>query len=115
VTAGGAFVCLGAGLHATVIAGDDRGMSFDRASAFYMGACQILRSDDVKPGERAIAYACLAQAEVLLSLAEMAGHALPDAEAGSDADHLGEAEDAFDRRSFALIEKINEQFHDGAP
>lgn len=48
-------------------------MSFDRAAVFYAGACDILSDDPgVTPGERAIAYACLAAAESLAGIARKA-------------------------------------------
>ena len=48
-------------------------MSFDRASAFYMGACQILSDEDqgMTPGERAAVYVGLAQVEAIAGLAEI--------------------------------------------
>jgi hypothetical protein len=48
-------------------------MSFDRASAFYMGACQILSDEDqgMTPSERAAVYASLAQVEAIVGLAKL--------------------------------------------
>lgn len=87
-------------------------MSFDRASAFYMGACQILRSNDATPGERAIAYACLAQVEALVSLAGQIERAFPAA-AGTQ---VTEAEDVLAHQSRALLEGIYDRLHEhGTP
>jgi len=88
-------------------------MSFDRASAFYMGACQILRSNDATPGERAIAYACLAQVEALVSLAGQIERAFPAAGTGTQ---VYEAEDVLAHQSRALIEGIYDRLHEhGTP
>lgn len=88
-------------------------MSFDRASAFYMGACQILRSNDATPGERAIAYASLAQVEVLVSLAGQVERAFPAATTGTGVE---QAEEVLANQSRAIIEWIYDHLHEhGTP
>ena len=80
-------------------------MSFDRASALYMGACQILSDEDpgVTPGERAIAYACLAQVEAAVSLAGLIQQVFPQAATSTD---VLEAEEVLTSASARLIHRI---------
>jgi hypothetical protein len=80
-------------------------MSFDRASTFYMGACHILQTDEagVTPGERAVAYASLAQVEAIFSLAALIQGKSPDTAARVD---LMEAEGILDMAAGLLRQRI---------
>jgi hypothetical protein len=82
-------------------------MSFDRASAFYMGACQILSDEDqgMTPGERAAVYASLAQVEAAVSLARLIQQAFPEAATSTE---VLQAEEVLAMSSARLIDRIAE-------
>jgi hypothetical protein len=80
-------------------------MSFDRASALYMGALKILNDPDaeVTPGERAIIYASLAQVETAVSTAVLIQEAFPGDRADTEA---LQAEEVLASSSQRLISRI---------
>jgi hypothetical protein len=104
----------GAGLPWALVAGDNRGMSFDRASVFYMGACQILSDEDagMTPGERAVAYACLAQVEAIAGLAKLITVAAAGARDAPLPDDVfreaAQADGHFGRAASRLVDRITD-------
>jgi hypothetical protein len=86
-------------------------MSFDRAGALHMGVCQILNDPDagVTNGERAIAYASLAQVEAIVSLAALIQRAFPEA-AGEE--QLSDIERGLAFSAGKLVDRIVEDPRD---
>jgi hypothetical protein len=95
-----------AGLPSSSAASDNRHMSFERATAFYMGACQILgdNTQGMTPGERAVAYACLAQVETAVGLAKVICDAFPHVPIGE----VAAADANLEMLSQRLIDGISE-------